>query len=281
MENKASQNILIKKASGEQEPFAVEKLTRSLRNAGAEEDIIQQVTSDIQAWIYDGVSTQQIYARAFTLLRKHKNQVASRYKLKKGMMELGPTGYPFEHFVGHIMQRMGYSVEVGQTLHGHCVTHEVDVVGTRHKELHFVECKYGQTAERIQNVKVPLYIRSRVDDLIRKRKEAPEYAGFSFFGWVVTNTRFTSDAIAYGTCSGLKLLSWDYPAGNGLKDLIDREKIYPITVLKNLTKSQKQKLMEQHIVTCRQLLDKPEVLAPLALSPRKTSALLKEIREIL
>ncbi len=281
MEKKALNNILIRKASGEQEPFAVEKLIRSLRNAGAEEDIIQQVTSDIQAWIYDGVSTKQIYSRAFTLLRKKKNQVASRYKLKQGMMELGPTGYPFEHFVGHIMHRMGYSVEVGQTLQGHCVTHEVDVVATQDKQLHFVECKYGQTAERIQNVKVPLYIRARVDDLIRKRKEMPEYAGFSFHGWVVTNTRFTSDATDYGTCSGLKLLSWDYPLGNGLKDLIDREKIYPITVLKNLSKSQKQNLMERHIVTCRQLLDDPELLAPLGLSTDKTKTLLKEIREIL
>ncbi len=281
MEIKAPKSILIRKASGEQEPFAIEKLIRSLRNAGAEEDIIQQVTSDIQAWIYNGVNTHQIYARAFTLLRKKKNHVASRYKLKKGMMEMGPTGYPFEHFVGHIMQSMGYSVEVGQTLQGYCVTHEVDVVATQGQQLHFVECKYGQTAERIQNVKVPLYIRARVDDLIRKRKEMPEYAGFAFFGWVVTNTRFTSDAIDYGTCSGLKLLSWDYPLGNGLKDIIDREKIYPITVLKNLSNSQKQYLMERHIVTCRQLLDNPELLVPLALSASKTKALLKEIREIL
>ncbi|WP_339736537.1 restriction endonuclease [uncultured Sunxiuqinia sp.] len=281
METEAPKNILIRKASGEQEPFAVEKLIRSLRNAGAEEGIIQQVTSDIQAWIYDGVSTQQIYARAFTLLRKKKSQVASRYKLKKAMMELGPTGYPFEHFVGHIMQRMGFSVEVGQTLQGHCVTHEVDVVATQDKQLHFVECKYGQNAGRIQNVKVPLYIRARVDDLIIKRKEAPEYAGFTFHGWVVTNTRFTSDAIDYGTCSGLKLLSWDYPPGNGLKDWIDREKLYPITVVKNLNNSQKQDLMERHIVTCRQLLDDPQLLAPLALSVSKTKALLKEIREIL
>ena len=281
MENKTPKSILIRKASGEQEPFAIEKLIRSLRNAGADEDIIREVVDDIQAWIYPGVSTHQIYSRAFTQLRKMKNQVASRYKLKKGMMELGPTGYPFEHFVGHIMQRMGFSVEVGQTLQGHCVTHEVDVVATLGKQLHFVECKYGQTPERIQNVKVPLYIRSRVDDLIRSHKARPEYAGFSFYGWVVTNTRFTSDAIAYGQCSGLKLLSWDYPVDNGLKDLIDREKIYPITVLKNLNKSQKQNLMDRHIVTCRQLQDDPELLSPLELSPNKTKALLKEIREIL
>ena len=98
---------------------------------------------------------------------------------------------------------------------------------------------------------------------------------------MVTNTRFTSDAIDYGTCSGLKLLSWDYPLGNGLKDWIDREKLYPITVVKNLNNSQKQDLMERHIVTCRQLLDDPQLLAPLALSVSKTKALLKEIREIL
>ncbi|MGQ7871218.1 restriction endonuclease [Sunxiuqinia sp. sy24] len=281
MQSNHTQVISIKKASGEQEAFAIDKLIRSLRNAGAEEDIIQEISSDIEAWIYDGVSTHQIYARAFSMLRKKEKLSASRYKLKKGIMELGPTGYPFEHFVGQIMQHQGFTVEVGQVLPGHCVTHEVDVVATRGKEQHFMECKYGQSPDRIQNVKVPLYIRSRVNDLIKKRQESGEYQDFSFHGWVVTNTRFTSDAIDYGRCSGLHLLSWDYPVGNGLKDLIDREKIYPLTVLNHLTKNQKQQLLDQNIVTCKQLLDHPDLLDFLSLSKNKTHSLMNEIRQIL
>lgn len=280
-ENSNSNTVIIKKASGEKEAFDVEKLKESLRKAGAEETIIEQVTHEINSWIYDGISTQKIYSRAFSLLRREKKYLASRYKLKKAIMELGPTGFPFEYFMGKILENQGYSTEIGQVIQGRCVSHEVDVVATREKEQYFVECKYGQSAGKTVSVQVPLYIRSRVDDIIAKRKESENYQGYSFFGWVVTNTRFTSDAIDYGKCSGLNLLSWDYPSGNGLKDIIDREKIYPITVLHKLTKNQKQHLMEQGIVICRQLVEKPEVLDEFQLSSKQYRDLMEELEELL
>lgn len=280
-ENFNNNGVTIKKASGEEEAFKVEKLKESLRKAGAEERIIEQVTGEINSWIYDGISTQKIYSRAFSLLRRQKKYLASRYKLKKAIMELGPTGFPFEHFMGKILENQGYSTEIGQIIEGRCVSHEVDVVATREKEQYFVECKYGQSAGKTVSVQVPLYIRSRVDDIIAKRKESGNYQGFSFYGWVVTNTRFTSDAIDYGKCSGLNLLSWDYPSGNGLKDIIDREKIYPITVLLNLTKNQKEILMEDGIVICRQLLEKPDVLNEFQLSDKQYRELMTELEELL
>ena len=279
-ENK-NKSILIRKASGVEESFKVEKLKKSMRNAGAEEEVIEQVANDIGSWIYDGITTQKIYARAFFLLRKNTRHVASRYKLKNAIMELGPTGYPFEHFIGKIMEIQGYYTKVNQLVEGFCVSHELDVVATRNKEQVFVECKYGQSPGKSVNVQVPLYIRSRVDDIIQKRKENKEFDGFSFSGKLVTNTRFTTDAIDYGKCSGLRLLSWDYPSGNGLKDIIDRNKIYPVTVLHNLTKNQKQILLERGIVICRQVKDQPEVLEEFRLSKNQFSDLMEELEEIL
>lgn len=280
MKEKNSQ-IPIKKANGEVEPFDVEKLKQSLQNAGAGEELIKEVAEEITSWIYDGITTQKIYGRAFSLLRKKKKHVASRYKLKKAIMELGPTGYPFEHFIGKIMEIQGYSAEVGQLVEGFCVSHEVDVVATRDKEQIFVECKYGQSAGKTVSVQVPLYIRSRVDDIIKKRKGNNKFEDFSFFGKVVTNTRFTIDAIDYGKCSGLRLLSWDYPSGNGLKDIIDRKKIYPVTVLQNLTKNQKQNLLERGLVICRQIMEKPEVLDEFQLLNKQYKDLMEELEEIL
>jgi len=207
--------------------------------------------------------------------------VASQYKLKEAIMELGPTGYPFEQFMGKIIEKMGYSTKVGQIVHGVCVTHEVDVVATRPHEQCFVECKYGLSTDKNVNVKVPLYIQSRVNDIINHRKELEEFKNFTFQGWLVTNTRFTTDAIDYGKCSGLYLLSWDYPAGNGLKEIIDLEKIYPVTVLNHLTKIQKQSLLAKGIVVCSQLLEKPEILDSFELSKSKHKALIKELNDIL
>ncbi len=272
--------VTIKKASGEEKPFSINKLKQSLRNAGADEEIIEQVAEDVNSWIYDGVTTAKIYGRAFSLLRKKKSYTASRYKLKKAIMELGPTGFPFEHFIGKILEVQGFKTEVGQVVNGKCVTHEVDVIATQDKNQYFVECKYGTSQGKIFSVQIPLYIRSRVNDIIDKRKEDDRFKDFTFHGWVVTNTRFSTDAINYGTCSGLHLLSWDYPAQNGLKDLIDRDKIFPITVLHNLTIAQKQQLMEKGIVICKQISENPEVLEPFQIKPRKLNSLRKEISDL-
>jgi translation initiation factor 2 beta subunit (eIF-2beta)/eIF-5 len=278
---KESHNIFITKASGEQEPFRIEKLKQSMRKAGATEDVIEQVADDIGSWIVDGIPTRKIYARAFSLLRKKKRPVASRYKLKQAIMELGPTGHPFEHLIARVIETQGYAVEVGRIIRGRCVSHEVDVVATRDHHQLFVECKYGQSADKTVNVQVPLYVRSRVDDIIRKRHELPEYAGYSFGGCVASNTRFTTDAIDYGTCSGLTLMSWDYPAGDGIRDIIDREHIYPITVLHRLTRPQKQDLLDRGIVICRQILEHPETLDRLNLGKDAHAALMRELMDII
>jgi Holliday junction resolvase-like predicted endonuclease len=281
MKRSNDKNILVRKASGDEEPFSAEKLKSSLRNAGADEDIVEDVTMDILQWIYEGVTTRKIYSRAFSLLQQKKNHLAARYKLKKAILELGPTGYPFEHFVGKILEYKGYSTLVGQIIKGCCVSHEVDVIATSGNEQHLVECKYSQSAGKTVSVQVPLYVRSRVNDIIKKQQESEQYRGFTFYGWVVTNTRFTTDAIDYGNCCGLRLLSWDYPADKGLKDIIDREKIYPVTVLNQLSNIRKKILLEKDIVICRQLIEKPEVLEYLQLTTKEYRSLMNELEAIL
>ncbi len=268
----------ITKVSGDVENFSRIKLMHSLQRSGADELVVDSIVKEVEALLYDGISSKKIYDMAFRLLRKKQAGTAARYKLKKAMMELGPTGYPFEYFVGEVFRLKGFNVEVGQVLQGHCVTHEVDVIATKGKEQHFIECKYYQRTGKNANVQVPLYIRSRVDDIIKKRNTMPEFAGYSFHGGVVTNTRFTDDAISFGECTGLHLLSWDYPKGNGLKEFIDREHIFPITALTKLSGSDKQKLMEEGIVICSQLLENPEKLSIIGTDRNKHQKVLNEIR---
>jgi len=270
--------IQIKKVSGDLEVFSRNKLINSLKRSGAEIEIVNSIADEVESWIYEGIPSKKIYDKAFALLRKKQLGIAARYKLKNAMMEMGPTGYPFEFFVGEVFKLMGYNVEVGKVLQGHCVTHEVDVIATKGKEQHFIECKYYQHTGKNANVQVPMYIRSRVDDLIRYRKNLPEFEGFVFHGGVVTNTRFTTDAISFGECTGLSLLSWDYPEGKGLKEIVDREKIFPITVLTRLNLSEKQQLMEKGVVICRQLAENQEVLATIVSDTNKVKKVLQEIK---
>lgn len=276
-----SRQIMVTKASGETQVFSPEKLSGSLERAGADSEIVEQIVADIQSTISNGISTQKIYKRAFALLQSKKYSTASRYKLKNAIMELGDTGFPFEHLISRVMEAQGYETQTGIVVQGRCVSHEVDVIATNNKKQILIECKYARDAGKPVSVRVPLYIRSRVEDIVLKREKEAEFKDFQFTGSIATNTRFTSDAIAYGECVGLKLLAWDYPKGNSLKEIIDREKIYPITVLNELSDENKQKLMNKGIVICRQLTSNSEVLNSLQLSVSKYNAILKEIETLI
>lgn len=273
-------NIIILKASGEKEAFKSEKLKHSLYNAGADSATVDGIVHNINDWIYDGISTKKIYQKAFTLLRKQQSKASIRYRLKKAIFELGPSGYPFENFIGQLFDRQGYKTEVGIVVDGNCVTHEMDVIASKDGTQHLMECKYHKDQGKHVSVQVPLYVNSRVDDIVKKRLTLPEYKGYNFEAWVVTNTRFSTDSIQYGNCSGLNLLAWDYPVGNGLKELVESLKIYPITILHHLTMKLKQELMGEDIITCQQLLSKKEILQNIGLSSSKIKAIIKELEDI-
>ncbi|PWD98059.1 restriction endonuclease [Marinilabilia rubra] len=271
---------IIQKASGEEQPFDPGKLKYSLQRSGADSHIIEEVANDIIHWIQPGTSTRQIYTRAFRLLRKKRRSMAARYSLKKAIMELGPSGYPFEQFVGHLFKCKGFDVQVGQVVNGKCVTHEVDVIASNHKNQHLVECKYHNSQGKFSSVQVPLYIRSRVNDIIETRKALPEYKDFTFHGWVVTNTRFTTDAMAFGKCSGLNLMSWDFPDNDSLKVLTEKHRAFPVTALTQLTKAQKQFLLKKGVVLCEELKENKELLHTLQISERKITGIIDEAKDL-
>ena len=143
-----------------------------------------------------------------------------------------------------------------------------------------IECKFHSEEGRNCNVKVPLYIHSRYSDIkkhwVGKEKENLELDK----GWVVTNTRFTEDALAYGKCVNLYLLSWDLPQNNGLKDRIDRLGLYPITVSTLLSEREKQFLLSRDIVLCRQLLNDSFFLDHLEVNEPRKQKIMKELRQL-
>lgn len=272
-----AQNIQIVKHTGERVSFSIDTLKNSLRKSGAQEDVVNQIANNVRDELYQGISTKEIYNRAFSLLKKKKKGYASKYKLKKAIYELGPTGFPFEKFLGAILFYSGYEVQTGQFLQGKCVTHEVDVVAHKNGQYIVAECKFHGDEGRKCDVKIPLYIHSRYRDILNhygndKKGEKPNE------GWVVTNTRFTADAIKYGQCVGLYLLSWDFPKGDGLKDRIDRLGLYPITVSTLLSKREKQFLLSRDVVLCKQLIDDDFYLDHLGVSENRKARILEEIK---
>ncbi len=269
-----SEEIFIEKSSGEGEKFSISKLHNSLKRSGADKTTISKILNIVRDELYQGISTKEIYNRAFALLKKSKPISASKYKLKKAIYELGPTGFPFEKFIGALLEYSGYSIQIGGTLQGKCVTHEVDVIAKKKEEYIVAECKFHSDRSKKCDVKVPLYIHSRYQDILFNYKNSKNCPNK---GWVVTNTQFTKDALVYGKCSGLHLLSWDYPLENGLKDRIDRLRLYPVTVSTLLTIREKQFLLSRDIVLLRQLLKDDFYLDHLGISEKRKEKIFEEI----
>lgn len=274
METKA---IDIIKSSGEKVKFSLDKLKASLNGIGADKQTVNKIIDKVRDELYQGISTKEIYNRAFALLKKKKSYLASKYKLKKAIYELGPTGFPFERFVSAILEYSGYKTEVNKTLQGKCVTHEIDIIAHKNKETSVIECKFHSEEGLNCNVKIPLYINSRYNDVKAFWNANSKNGSTLTKGWVVTNTRFTEDAIKYGKCINLYLLSWDYPKNDGLKDRIDRLGLYPITVSTLLTNREKQFLLSRDVVLCRELIGDGFYLDHLGVSEIRKDKILNEI----
>ncbi len=273
--------ISIVKMTGERDEFSEAKLKHSLERSGASDVVILEVIEIVKKSLYDGITTKEIYKKAFDLLRKTSQpSTAARYKLKNAIMELGPTGFPFEKFIGAILSYEGFQTQVGVIVKGHCVNHEVDVIAQKNNQHFMIECKFHSDAGRFCNVKIPLYIQSRFKDVEAQWEKQPGHGTKFHQGWVVTNTRFSSDAIQYGICAGLYLLSWNYPRKNSLKERIDRSGLHPITCLTTLTKNEKQKLLDKDIVLCTDLTLHPKLLKSLEISEKRQKKILRETHEL-
>lgn len=267
-------------ASGKSSSFSKEKVAGSLRRSGAKEHVIREILERLELELHEGMSTKEIYKLAFGYLKANDGLTASRYKLKKAIFELGPTGFPFERFIGAVLEHSGYKVEVGKVLQGACVSHEIDVIAVRGEKKIFIECKFHSEQGKNSNVKIPLYIHSRFEDLKNHLPKNGEINQHFNEGWVVTNTRFTEDALQYSRCVGLQLLSWDYPKGHGLKDRIDHLGLYPITVSSLLSNREKQFLLSRDVVLYKELKNNTFLLDQLELSPGRKHRILRELEQL-
>lgn len=271
----------IVKAFGKLEEFSPEKLKKSLQRSGATADHISSVVKEISSQVQEGMTTKEIYRRAFQLLRQYSPPQAARYKLKQAINELGPSGFPFEMYVAVLLQEEGYKTIVSTIIAGHCVKHEIDVTAEKDEKHFMIECKFHNGQGTHCDVKIPLYIQSRFLDVERKWKEMPGHQNKFHQAWVFTNTRFTDDAIKYGTCMAMALVSWDYPSGLSLRDRINKSGLHPLTCLTTLTSHEKKSLLDKRIVLCKDICRQPELLKQIGITNEiRLQKILNEGRQV-
>lgn len=265
--------VLVQKADGLREAFDPQKLLHSLEHAGAEPDTAKKIAARVEGELYDGITTQEIYRHAFAQLRAARHGAAARYSLKRAVMDFGPSGFPFEAYIAELFRAEGSTAVIDQLVGGACVEHEVDVVSRKGGDTTYTEAKFHNAAGFKTDLKTALYVKARMDD-IRAAHPGQEA---HIFGLLVTNTKFTSHAIRYAECSGVDLLSWEYPRGKTLHERIDAVGLYPVTALTMLSRREKTALLQQKIVLCNVLPNDTRSLAEAGVTGHKAQAVLEEV----
>ena len=267
--------MIITKADGGSEEFKSQKLADSLKKAGARPEQIAYILQEVELSLEDGMKTQMIYQKAFQLLRESDDPIAAKYSLRRAVFSLGPTGFPFEDFLGKIFEAEGYTTKRRLTLRGKCAIHEIDLAAYSPDHTFIAEAKFHARPGIKSDLQVAMYSYARYLDLASVRVSKQDPRGVISLS-IITNTKFTEAAVKYAQCSGIKLLSWDYPKHDSLHDKIERLGTYPITVLTHISSGQKQYLLQHGIILCSDITKNPNILHELGLPKSRFNAVLNE-----
>jgi Holliday junction resolvase-like predicted endonuclease len=267
------QTHTVLKADKSRELFNEEKVLSSIQRARIHPDIQQEVLNHVKSKVYDGITTAEIYHHITEYLGKSPDPFAkTRYSLKQAIMELGPTGYPFEDFIAKLLQTQGYHTKVRQILSGECITHEIDVIAERAGKSAIIEAKFHNSPGTRSQIHVALYTQARLED-VKTRNHIDE-------AWIVTNTKTTTEVNTYALCKKINVISWSYPDGGSLRDMIEKARLHPVTQLSTLSQAHKRILLNNHIVLCRELLEDTFLIDMLYLSNSQREHVLSEVEFI-
>ncbi len=268
--------VLITKADGEREPFHPEKLEQSLERAGASSTMRARIVSHVMKELREGMLTEEIYRHAFEILRKEEEvPIAARYSMKRAIFALGPSGFPFEIFFAEVLRAHGWIARADVILMGRCAAHEVDVLAEKDGKRVGIEAKFHNDPGGKTDIKDVLYVHARYHDL----QQAPDASSRVDEGWLVTNTRFTRNAIHYAQCSNLTLIGWEYPRNHGLLSWIEEARVHPLTALTTLSESEKRRFLEKKIVLCKHV-QTPHVLQEIGIRPSNIPKVLEEAQRL-
>ncbi len=236
------------KNSGEKEPLNLNKVARACKRAGADNKTCDQITKLVKSKAYNGITTKEIYQIVFQELKKINTPCAAKYSLKQAIMSLGPSGFPFEKYLSELFQNYGYKTSTNNFVKGKCITHEIDVIIEKQNKKYMLEAKYHNEPGTVTGLHPAMYTYARFLDI------KPGYQTKPFDGaYLITNTRCSPDAIGFAECYNLKIISWDYPKGESLRELIEKQKLYPITILQSIGRFEKEELSKAGILLIKDI----------------------------
>lgn len=240
--------INVIKLNGEKEAFSSKKVYNSVRRSGGSKILAKKIVAEIEKKVYLGIKTSEIYDQVKKSLKREDIKTSLRFNLKRGFRRLGPSGFPFEKYIAELFTNRGFKTKINQFIAGRCCSYEIDFTALKGGLEYIGECKYRNLSGGRVHSKVALANYARFLDIKGNRKNVKSI--------LVTNTKFTSKAIKYSKCVDVDLLGWKYPKGSGLEYLVEKHKLYPITILHSLNKSLLEVFIDKKIMMVKDLLEK-------------------------
>lgn len=241
----------VKKADGSKQPFDKNKIIRTCLRMGSSHGHAKSVADKIESKLYEGIPTKEILRMIFLYLKTYNPEVKSIIDLREAISLLRPRP-DFENFICLLLKEYGYDVMPPQLIQGRCVEHEIDAVAKRGNELIYVEVKHHFQYHTYTGIGVFLQAWSTYFDLLDGYEQKKNNFKFNKI-LLVCNTKFSDHALQYAKCKNIGYIGWNVPE-KSLASMIDEKKLYPITFLKNLDRKTGTRLLDNGIITLKQLV---------------------------
>ena len=220
---------------------------------GASHEEAIKIARQIETRIYEGITTRKILQMIYSLMRKQKPAVKHLFDLKYGI-SLMVSKPEFEAFVRILLVHSGFKVEPNTILRGLCGEHEADAIATKDGLTHFVEVKHHSGYHTLTGLDESRIARAILEDVTEGYSQGLTRIKIDR-AMIVTNTRYSEHAINYGRCRGILQVGWASPEGFGLREMVEKHRLYPLSCLRGINAKVRLRLVEAGIVVIKQLLE--------------------------
>jgi len=260
--------VSVTKADGSKQLFDREKIVQTCLRMGANIQVAEQVAGRVERRLYEGMATRVILSLVFQFLREYKPGVRHLFDLRRGISLMEPKP-EFERFVRVLLAHSGFEVTPNQVLRGKCGEHEVDGVAKKDGVTYFVEVKHHSSYHALTGLD-----ESRIAQAVLEDAADGFAIGVNDLkidrAMIVTNTRYSEHAIQYGRCKNILQIGWSSPQYLGLRDMIEKGRLYPLSCLRGVNHEARMRLVNSGMMLIKELLNQdPGALAVKTGLPRE------------
>ena len=273
--------VNVTKADGTIAPFDPEKIVRTCKKMRLSNQECDDILQEIEGKLYEGIPTRKVIHMIIDIGKRHRPHFENIIDLREalGIMRPAPD---FEQYVALIFESLGYKTVTNKIIRGNCIEHEIDVIAMKGSETIYVEVKHHNQFHTFTGLDVVLQMQATLEDL--KEGYISKKNKYDFTEtMIVCNTRVSAHAQNYSLCKDIGVLSWGYPKHKGIETVIHENLLYPVTVIKNISKVAKEDLSMNGIYTLKQLIacDRKELMKNSRMNESELESLIHNANTIL